>query len=118
MPSAAGSCVRASWQHGRWLVGSSRAPVWQWPRRTISVTYSDTSRDLDAPGCQAHSEWLPQGTVGMGAALGLCQRPPRGLQERLEGEAIGSWLHDQAALDSLAGIQARDLIEKALDDAA
>lgn len=54
----------------------------------------------------------------MGAALGLCQRPPRGLQERLEGEAIGSWLHDQAALDSLAGIQARDLIEKALDDAA
>ena len=54
----------------------------------------------------------------MGAALGLCQRPPRGLQERLEGEAIGSWLHDQAALDSLAGIQARGLTEKAVDDEA
>ena len=50
----------------------------------------------------------------MGAGLGLFQRPLKALGHRLEPGAT-SLLHGQAALDSLSGIQDRDLKEKVPD---
>ena len=81
---------------------------------SLTVTRPGTSMLQDAKPTQQ----LPKETAGMGTALGLCQRPPSGMEERLKGEAISGGLHDQEALDSLAGAQAGDLREKALDDDA
>lgn len=58
-------------------------------------------------------------TVGMGTALGSARDHQEDfIAGKTEGAAIGGWLHEQAALGSLAGIQARGLTEKAVDDEA
>lgn len=79
------SSLSVSRRHGRWLEGSFWKTFWLWYRGTISVCHlGDMSQDLAAPGRQAHSERLGPETVGVGTGLRPQQRPPEGLQKRLQ----------------------------------
>lgn len=98
--------MRASWQPGRWLEevpGSLFGSDPEEQSLSLIVTRPGTLTLQDAKPtlsgyCRGQWEWA----LRLGSA-----RDTKGLQERLEGAAIGGWLHEQAALGNLAGIQAR-----------